>query len=74
MCRCQYVVFIDKQSDSYRNAEDVEIIGAVVYTGTDIGAKRLSTVFVGSDIIQELVEKYEPHVRKLLDKLATGIK
>jgi hypothetical protein len=63
-----------KQAGAYHNLEDIEVVGAIVYTGIDAGAKQLSTVFGGSDTIQQLIENNKINVRKLLDKLATGIK
>ena len=59
---------------SYSNCEDLEVIGALIYTGQDGGAKQLSALFGGSDAVRKLIVNHQINVRELLDKLTTALK
>jgi hypothetical protein len=52
----------------------LEVVGAILYTGTDPAGRQLSTVFGGSDAIRDLINENEADVRTFLDKLTTSVK
>jgi hypothetical protein len=62
------------QANSYALMEDMEVVGAIIYKGTDPAGRQLSTVFCGSDVVRKLINDNEMDVRSFLDKLTTSVK
>lgn len=62
------------QAASYWNLNDILVIGAVLYTGTDPGARQASTLFGGNELVKEVISNHKTDVRKLLDQLTTAVK
>ena len=52
----------------------MEVIGAILYTGQDGGAKQLSALFGGSDAVRQLIVNNQINVRDLIDNLTTSLK
>ncbi len=50
------------------------MIGAILYTGTDPGARQASTLFGGNSLVKEMISANKTDVRKLLDQLTTAVK
>jgi hypothetical protein len=63
-----------QQANSYANLEDIDVVGAVIYKGTDAAGRQLSAVFGGSDAVRKLIEDNRVDVRTRLDQLTTSIK
>jgi len=59
---------------SFSNLEDMEIIGAILYTGVDPAGRQLSAVFGGSKNIVNLINENETNIRLILDRLTTAVK
>ncbi|EPS94430.1 hypothetical protein FOMPIDRAFT_89586 [Fomitopsis schrenkii] len=59
---------------SYSNCEDMEVIGAIIYTGQDGGANQLSALFGGSDAVRKLLVNNQVNAREILDNLTTSLK
>lgn len=52
----------------------MEVIGAILYTGQDGGAKQLSALFGGSNVVRQLLVNNQIDVRDLIDNLTTSLK
>ncbi|KAL6297841.1 hypothetical protein BKA93DRAFT_754609 [Sparassis latifolia] len=59
---------------SYRNLTDMEVVGAILYVGTDAAGCQTSAIFGGSSAVKKLVEDNQVDVRKLIDDLTTAFK
>ncbi|GBE80068.1 hypothetical protein SCP_0212710 [Sparassis crispa] len=59
---------------SYRNLADMEVVGAILYMGTDAGGWQTSAIFGGSSAVKRLIEDNQVDVRKMVDDLTTAIK
>ncbi|GBE84717.1 hypothetical protein SCP_0606970 [Sparassis crispa] len=59
---------------AYRNLEDMEVIGAILYLGLDLAARQVSTLFGGSKAVKDLIDANEVDVREIIDDLTTAIK
>jgi hypothetical protein len=62
------------QAQSFSRLEDIEIVGALIYTGTDPAGKQLSSLFAGSDLVRHIIEDNSANVREILDRLTTAVK
>lgn len=62
------------QAAAYHNINEIEVVGAIIYTGTDAAARQTSTLFGGSALIQDMLVDSRTDVRKILDRLTTDIK
>jgi hypothetical protein len=51
---------------------DIEVIGAILYVGTDPAARQKSSLFVGSPAAEKLIGGQD--IRKIIDQLTTMIK
>ena len=58
----------------FHNLEQIEVVGAIVYTGPDPAARQTSTLFGGSTLIQDMLSDTQSDVRKMIDQLTTDIK
>jgi hypothetical protein len=61
------------QAAAYHNINEIEVVGALVYTGTDAAARQTSTLFGGSALIQDMLVDTRTDVRRILDRLTTDI-
>jgi hypothetical protein len=52
---------------SYHNLEEVEVLGAIIYTGTDATTRQKSTLFTGSLAGKEVIKSQD--MRKILNCL-----
>ncbi|GBE78977.1 hypothetical protein SCP_0201740 [Sparassis crispa] len=59
---------------SYRNLADMEVIGAILYVGTDTAGRQTSAIFGGSPAVKKLIEDNGLDVRTFLDFLTTSLK
>ena len=50
------------------------MVGLIIYTGPDPGARQTSTIFGGSDLVQQLLNDNRVDARKLLDRATTYLK
>ena len=62
------------QSAAFHNLEQIEVVGAIVYTGPDPAARQTSTLFGGSTLLQDMLLDTRSDVRKVIDRLTTDIK
>jgi hypothetical protein len=62
------------QAAAFHNLEQIEVVGAIIYTGPDPAARQTSTIFGGSTLLQEMLTNTRSDVRKLIDRLTTDIK
>lgn len=65
---------MDAQAASYWNMDDVLVIGAILYTGTNPGGRQASTLFGGNDVVNKMIGDHKTDVRKFLDMLTTTAK
>jgi hypothetical protein len=54
--------------------EEIEVIGAIVYTGPDAAARQTSTFFGGSQLFHKLLDDNAVDVRKVIDRITTYFK
>ena len=54
--------------------EQIEVVGAIVYTGPDGAARQTSTIFGGSELFQKLLDDNAVDVRKVIDRITTYFK
>jgi hypothetical protein len=54
--------------------EEIEVIGAIVYTGMDAAARQTSAFFGGSDAVFQLIDAHNLDVREIMDKITTTLK
>lgn len=62
------------QAKTVTNLNEVEIVGAIIYTGNDPIGHQLSRIFTGSGLMRTLVNVNSANVQQWLDNLATAIK
>lgn len=62
------------QASAYHNLDEIEVVGAIVYTGLDAAARQTSSVFAGSTLARDMVSDTRTHVRQILDRITTDIK
>ena len=62
------------QAAAYHNLNEIEVVGAIVYTGTDAAARQASAIFGGSTLVQDMIHNSRTDVRKILDRMTTDIK
>jgi hypothetical protein len=53
---------------------EIEVVGAIVYTGTDAAARQTSTIFGGSALVQDMLSDTRTDIRKILDCITVDIK
>ncbi|KAI0245344.1 hypothetical protein BJV78DRAFT_1158716 [Lactifluus subvellereus] len=61
-------------SQSVENLYDIVVIGALLYVGDDAAGCQLSSLFTGSPIVRQLIDKNEVNVREILDRLTVAVK
>jgi hypothetical protein len=62
------------QAASYHNLDEIEVVGVMVYTGTDAAGHQMSTIFGGSTVVQRILSDSRSDVRKIIDRITTEIK
>ena len=62
------------QAKTTTNLNQIEVVGAVIYTGSDPVGHQLSSIFTGSSVMRSLVNVNQANVQQWIDKLATAIK
>ncbi|KAH7903410.1 hypothetical protein BJ138DRAFT_1120416, partial [Hygrophoropsis aurantiaca] len=63
-----------KSASSYSQFEDIEVVGIVVYTGSDAGGAQSSGLFAGSDIARQIINDKQVDVQRLVDYASTVFK
>ena len=71
--RLSFILFLF-QAAAFHNLEQIEVVGAIVYTGTDAAARQTSTIFGGSSLVQDILSDTRSDVRKIIDRITTDIK
>jgi hypothetical protein len=62
------------QAEGISRAEDIQVLGAVIYTGKDAAAKQISAVFAGSTLCREVIDSHETSIRDVVDNVTTELK
>jgi hypothetical protein len=62
------------QAAAFHNLEEIEVVGAIVYMGTDAAARQTSALFGGSELIKDMLAANPKDVRTILDNITTAIK
>jgi hypothetical protein len=67
-------VLLSKQAAAYHNLNEIEVVGAIIYTGTDAAARQTSTIFGGLALVQDMLSDTRTDVCKILDRITVDIK
>jgi predicted metallopeptidase len=62
------------QAAAFHNLEQIEVVGAIVYMGTDSAAQQTSFLFGGSDLVRDALAANPTDVQEVLDNITTQIK
>ena len=62
------------QVEAYHNIKEIKVLGAIVYLGTDAGARQKSMLFGRSNTIKNVLAQSNIDIRRVLDVLTIGLK
>lgn len=62
------------QAEAVARANDIQLLGAVIYTGNNPAARQISAVFAGSDLCREVIDAHETSIRDVIDTITTELK
>ncbi|KIJ58433.1 hypothetical protein HYDPIDRAFT_171271 [Hydnomerulius pinastri MD-312] len=61
-------------AEAYSNMNDLDIVGAVIYTGSDLAAHAGSSLFGRNDCVKTLVDNFHVDMHGIIDFLETSLK